>query len=109
MSEAYLAVISVVSDVKADAKSKATLNTLRVKKNTLRILPFNSTNKGMVCNRFCAWTIMKKEDVIDVFGSTDVRLRLNNPKGGHICKKKIGYKEYSLFKTQFIDRMYLRL
>ena len=89
-------------------KQISTLKTLKLKKNTLRVLEDNAVNRGLLSSlSFINWAEIQEEEVANLFKNITL-IKLNNPKKGHIYKKT-GFKTYTVFKKEFIDRMYLRL
>lgn len=88
-------------------REKALLKTLKLRKNTLRIMDNTIENRGMLSSSsLLHWTEVEDSEVDKLFDDKRI-IHLNNPKKGHIYKN-YGNKPYELFKKEFIDRMYLR-
>ena len=95
--------------VKVSSKKLRTLETLRLRKNVLRIVP--QSYEGFLRASGCAWAKASLDQLKADFRakfSESLYLRLNNPKKGHITKRKEGPFSYEDFRRYFIDRMYKR-
>lgn len=89
-------------------KQKATLKTLKLRKNTLRIMEDTPINRSLLTSTsLLHWCEAEETEIKSIFKEKEI-YHLNNPKKGHIYKT-YGFKSYETFKKDFIDRMYLRL
>lgn len=114
LNQKFIIFMSIKGFSKRTLPQKKFIQTLKLRKNKIRIMELNPVNLGLLSsNTLCTWTIMEFKKIKQLFNSDIQKLfegfGLNNPKKGHICKIKYGYKEVELFKKEFIDRMYLRL
>ena len=110
----YLLFLSIRGFTKRSETQKKIIKNLKLKKNRLKVMDFNITNEGLLnSNNLCCWTVINENQMIQIFNQDSKKLRkgigLNNPKKGHICKRKYGFRSLELFKKEFIDRMYLRI
>ena len=106
----YLMLLCIKGLTKMPEKEKNFVRCLKITKNKLVLLEYNSVNIGLLkSNTLCAWTVITQKDLMSTFKTKFSEIRLNNPKKGHICKQKYGFRQFSVFKKEFINRMYLRL